>query len=301
MGTTKQNTFRKMLSLVREYHTEFTEDVSPELLLAIFWEESKFSNVPQKGGGPAVGYGQVEKQTLWLINQFFSTELMIPMNWNAAEVLGSDEKAVRVSPRAIHMLRWKDLKTGKRRTSPDTQDAALKRYGGVGEANAGLSTSTQLGIIAGWKACERKLREMAGNYTDGRRLREALSLARASNDAAFLTTFPLMKTAFYLAWAKNPWIQADHRTLMTELALLGAARADDISIHTSCVVAFGPDARAPGDPVETGLEKAKQMGVPIVSAADLASRVGATLSPVAGQVPTDPRGAQFLAKLPPSL
>jgi hypothetical protein len=110
-----------------------------------------------------------------------------------------------------------------------------------------------------------------------------------------------MNTAFYLAWAKNPWGDSDHRTLMTELALLRAARADDISIHTSCVVAFGPDARAPGDPLETGLERAKLMGVPVVSAADLASRVGATLSPVAGQVPTDPKGAQFLAKLTPSL
>ena len=44
-----------MLYLVSTWHTAMTHIFPPELVLAICWEESRWQNIPQFGGGPAVG------------------------------------------------------------------------------------------------------------------------------------------------------------------------------------------------------------------------------------------------------
>ena len=50
----------RMIYLVLTQHVTLLGVFSHELLLAICWEESFWQNSPQYGGGPAVGYGQLE-------------------------------------------------------------------------------------------------------------------------------------------------------------------------------------------------------------------------------------------------
>lgn len=49
-----------MVYLVSNNNTQGLGAFSPELILAICWEETYWQNIPQYGGGPAVGYGQLE-------------------------------------------------------------------------------------------------------------------------------------------------------------------------------------------------------------------------------------------------
>jgi hypothetical protein len=74
------------ISWLREV-TVFT----PELLTAIFWEETGFQNIPQTGGGPAVGFGQVERATIKGVNRFFST------NFTPVQILADDNASVQIT------------------------------------------------------------------------------------------------------------------------------------------------------------------------------------------------------------
>jgi hypothetical protein len=52
--------FWSMVNLVASYHSQEVGAFPHTLVLAICWEESYFQNIPQYGGGPAVGFGQLE-------------------------------------------------------------------------------------------------------------------------------------------------------------------------------------------------------------------------------------------------
>lgn len=51
----------RMIGLVVTQHYFLLGVFPHELVLAICWEESFWQNIPQYGGGPAVGYGQLER------------------------------------------------------------------------------------------------------------------------------------------------------------------------------------------------------------------------------------------------
>lgn len=59
-----------MLYLVSTWHTAMIDVFPPELVLAICWEETHWQNIPQYGGGPAVGYGQLERGGRYKANQY---------------------------------------------------------------------------------------------------------------------------------------------------------------------------------------------------------------------------------------
>jgi hypothetical protein len=116
----------------------FLRDVTtftPELLTAIFWEESGFQNIPQIGGGPAVGFGQVERPTIKMVNADFNT------NFTPEKILADDGLSVQIASYTLSLL----LK------NTHNKRAALDGY-------AGASANPRNAPIPGrWLECERQL------------------------------------------------------------------------------------------------------------------------------------------------
>jgi hypothetical protein len=71
---------------------------TPELLTAIFWEETGFQNIRQAGGGPAVGFGQVEAATIKAVNRFFKT------HFTPGQILANDNDSVLITSMTLSML-----------------------------------------------------------------------------------------------------------------------------------------------------------------------------------------------------
>ena len=59
--------FMEMLALTLKNHRPGV--FTPHLMMAIFWEESLFTNRRQIGGGRGVGFGQVEHQNFFWLKQ----------------------------------------------------------------------------------------------------------------------------------------------------------------------------------------------------------------------------------------
>ena len=84
-----------MLFLVNQFHTEQLAAFPRELILGICWEESFFQNIPQLGG-PAVGYGQLERDGRRIANQHATNNLsdFTEGSFTAAAILASREKSI---------------------------------------------------------------------------------------------------------------------------------------------------------------------------------------------------------------
>ncbi len=146
---------------------ELLEIFSPELLIAIFWEETGFRNIPQllaKGCGPAVGFGQVQGATrekgnkissIFLACDFCGTKPV----WEPQEILCDDAKAVKITG----MLLWRlYCLTGK------NKEGALLNYAG----NAGNNRQP---LVNGWIECEKTLKAGPKNIQEfGNALSQAL-------------------------------------------------------------------------------------------------------------------------------
>jgi hypothetical protein len=145
-----------MLFLVNQFHDQ-PQVCSKELILAICWEESFFQNI-QQVGGPAVGYGQLEKDGRRIANQHFTGN---PSNFSegvftAQAILSSQQMSIRAVSHCLAGLFG----------SLGSQAAALNGYAGVRQRPAN-------GVIPPrWKSCE----------TD---LQNALSTGLAFNPIAF--------------------------------------------------------------------------------------------------------------------
>jgi hypothetical protein len=118
------------ISLLRD-----TVVFTPELLTAIFWEESGFQNIAQFGGGPAVGFGQVERNTIQSVNKAFRT------NFTPHSVLANDVQSVQVASYTLSLF----LKGSRHKL------AALNGYAGAAANPANAI------IPSRWLDCERKL------------------------------------------------------------------------------------------------------------------------------------------------
>jgi Putative peptidoglycan binding domain len=135
-----------MLALVNQFHTE--PPFSKELVLAICWEESFFQNIPQLGG-PAVGYGQLERDGRRIANQHATQNLsdFSEGSFTGPAILASREKSISA---VSHCLAGLFDQLGK------SQPAALDGYAGVRQRPANAP------IPGRWRACETELRNVLG-------------------------------------------------------------------------------------------------------------------------------------------
>lgn len=108
---------------------------TPELLTSIFWEETEFQNIPQKDGGPAVGFGQVERPTIKAVNGFFKT------HFTPEQILADDNVAVQITSYTLAKF-FRGL---------STKMGALNGYAGT------FSNPANKPIPARWVECERRL------------------------------------------------------------------------------------------------------------------------------------------------
>ena len=132
-----------MLFLVNQFHDQL-QVCSRELILAICWEESFFQNIPQVGG-PAVGYGQLERDGRRIANQHLTRNLSDFSEgvFTAQAILASQQLSIRA---VSHCLAGLFDALG-------SQEAALKGYAGVRARPANAV------IPPRWKACERELQK----------------------------------------------------------------------------------------------------------------------------------------------
>ena len=133
-----------MLFLVNQFHDQL-QVCSKELILAICWEESFFQNIPQFGG-PAVGYGQLEKDGRRIANQHFTGNLSDFREgaFSAQAILSSQQTSIRAVSHCLAGLF----------DSLGSQAAALNGYAGVRQRPANAA------IPPRWKACERDLQNV---------------------------------------------------------------------------------------------------------------------------------------------
>ena len=133
-----------MLFLVNQFNDQ-RQACSNELILAICWEESFFQNVPQLGG-PAVGYGQLERDGRRIANQHLTGD---PSNFSegaftSTAILSSQQTSIRAVSHCLAGLF----------DSLGSQSAALDGYAGVRQRPANA-------VIPGrWTACESDLRRV---------------------------------------------------------------------------------------------------------------------------------------------
>lgn len=133
-----------MLFLVNQFHDQ-VQACSKELILAICWEESFFQNIRQLGG-PAVGYGQLERDGRRIANQHLTGNLsnFSEGAFSAPAILASQQTSIRAVSHCIAGLV----------DQLGSQEAALNGYAGVRARPANAS------IPLRWKACERDLQDV---------------------------------------------------------------------------------------------------------------------------------------------
>ena len=80
--------FTRMAELVDQHHWDYWQIFPDELILAIFWEESTFTNARQIGWKQgAVGFGQVEPSTVTLANLWAQRDYPSDCTWTPADIL----------------------------------------------------------------------------------------------------------------------------------------------------------------------------------------------------------------------
>src|SRR5262249_5367134 len=110
------------------YFGKYKSIFTPEVMTAIFWEETLFENRTQLQGGPAVGFGQVEKPEIKKINARFGTTF----NEDGSDVLVSEPMSVQLAGLVLAGLYDVQLDLVKRgkQIVPAARRAALLNYAG---------------------------------------------------------------------------------------------------------------------------------------------------------------------------
>ncbi len=128
-----------MATLVYDNNWQLHQIFPDALLMAIFWEETQFNNIPQKNG-TAVGFGQLEPGEMWTLKKY-------GIYTNGKNILNDPAHSVEVTTYYLrHLYESQQSKTRSRRE-------ALKRYAGYYFDFA----AWRLKLIDGWEACERAL------------------------------------------------------------------------------------------------------------------------------------------------
>ncbi len=191
--------FTEMLDLILRHQRRPNDPFSPQLLMAIFWEESLFTNRKQQKKGSAIGFGQAEPAELPKLTtqQARDHGYEVPGVSRATRSL-SDELAVTVpSSLLLHMFH-----SSKAPTREGKVRSALNGYAGVEfQGPSALTREDRLRIIANWRKCEEKLKALpfsvyaianyAGNLVELEdRYLDALALARAFHRELVLSREP---------------------------------------------------------------------------------------------------------------
>jgi len=155
MPDPRAKSFPDMVALTVANHRQ-PSPFSLQLMLAIFWEESLFKNVRQLEGGPGIGFGQVERKSLFFLggNQPLAVQhgYSVP-GVSTATTEVSDPISVQISSCYLLHLFHHPTNPG-----PDKVKFALEGYAGVRAAAGTPLTATQrLAIIQGWRNCELQL------------------------------------------------------------------------------------------------------------------------------------------------
>lgn len=180
---TRQQDYFAMAGLLQKhyrdecYDSDVTSSVPWETVAAIFWEETQFTNTRQKGfsheswlkgpdaeqgkGNHAIGFGQVERETVILMQTqatttgalkgfFDGTSLantpidkMPPGWWRTV-----DEMVLSDNRRAIH-LTWHALIHQRKRHPNANLEKLLHNYGGLRDAS-GKPTDKMVRVARGW-------------------------------------------------------------------------------------------------------------------------------------------------------
>ena len=170
-------TFDAIAKLVYDHHWQLHTMFTDALLLAIFWEETQFNNVPQLKG-TAVGFGQVEPAELWTLRRY-------GIMTNAKNILNDPAHSVEVTSYYLRHL------YESQQARPRSRSEALKRYAGYYYDRA----AWRLKLIAGWEACERALLSINGRWSDEP---EAV-LSALAQSRSFEKTDPQMRNALFPA------------------------------------------------------------------------------------------------------
>jgi hypothetical protein len=154
--------FARMWTLIQNnystYFGKYRAVFPPELLAAIFYEETQFEN--KRGLGNGIGFGQVQPPSISMVNHFWEQQDGAPMTFRAAEILGDDQQSVQIAGLVLAM-RYEYRVERQRSNAPGTngRDAALDDYaGGHSEAPAAATNRRTPGK---WRACMRALQPLA--------------------------------------------------------------------------------------------------------------------------------------------
>jgi hypothetical protein len=187
--------FPEMRELVFRYHVGDLGAVLPELLLAIFWHESRFQNIGQhweagqEVGGHGWGFGQVERRVIGMVNTHFRR------SYPSGRPL-SDQQSIEITSLTLHL----QLTYPQKVSVPQ----ALHAYATSAQGRrAALRPGWRPGpMVSGWLACMEALKflrdkPLPSSYTDPdvvRRIWAALRMAvvpQRTNDAELGRTLPM--------------------------------------------------------------------------------------------------------------
>lgn len=165
-GEGRPKTFAEMLELIEQHQRSPGRPFTPQLLMAIFWEESLFTNTSQVHG-TAIGFGQVEPAEMPKI----TTDRARALGYYVEGVSAStrelpDDLSVTVpSCYLLHLYHSSDASTVEGRV-----EFALRAYAGVYyEGPSSLTRERRLEIVEGWRRCERALLALPLTVAEARR------------------------------------------------------------------------------------------------------------------------------------
>lgn len=155
--------FIEMLLLTLKNHRQ-PSPFTARLMMAIFWEESLFTNRSQIGGGRGVGFGQVERQNFYWLKQESARKggYYVEGVHSGVTQLNDDRSVQVASCYLLYLHKHPDAQK-----SPDKVMWALKAYGGVKAADGTpLTSEERLAIINRWRDCERSLADVPFSEAD---------------------------------------------------------------------------------------------------------------------------------------
>lgn len=203
-GEGAPKSFVEMLDLIEKNQRQPKGPFTPQLLMAIFWEESLFTNIAQTGGGTAIGFGQVEPAEMPKI----TTEKAKALGYYVEGVSAStrelsDELSVTVPSCYLLYL----FHASNAANDAERVEFALRAYAGVYyQGPSPLTKERRLEIIAGWRRCEAMLRELPFTVKDVKRGASPdleSSYMAALSEARPFNAVNMHGRLFPTGWARN--------------------------------------------------------------------------------------------------
>jgi len=193
--------FTEMLDLILRNQRRPNDPFSSQLLMAIFWEESFFTNKKQRVGS-AIGFGQVEPAELPKLTTQRARDngYFVPGVSAKTRSLSDDLAVTAPSCMLLHLFH-----TSKAPTTEQKVRWALEAYGGVHyQGKSSLTPADRRRHIANWRKCEEKLKALpfseyaianySGNFDElADRYLDALALSRRFNREHVFSRTPLVR------------------------------------------------------------------------------------------------------------